>query len=116
VGTFSKQFLSAAVSGLPILLPLTSSPGTIVHAPPVAGSLDEVWIWGHNYSATPVVATFEMGTGPAFSGSLMKVTIPAGEGMFQIFPGLVFASGVGIRCFTATSGTCAVEGFVNRVV
>ena len=112
---YTKAFLSASVSGNQILIPTTSSPGTIVHAPPTPGAIDEVWLWGENHSAAPVLLTFEIGTGPAFSGTVLKVTLPAAEGLFQIMPGLPFASGVGIRCFAATSGATAIAGFVNRI-
>ena len=114
MATFSKTMLNQAVSGTPILIAATATPGTSIHLPAVAGEIHEVWMWATNVHTAAVVLTVEFGG--ATSGFVQKVTIPAAEGLFSIVPGIPILSGVTVKAFAATANVVNVWGFVNKIV
>ena len=113
MSVYSKQMLNQAVSGTPVLIAATSTPGTSIHLPAIAGVIDETWLWATNVHTAAVVLTIEWGG--TTSGFVQKVTIPAAEGLFQIVPGIPILSGVTVKAFAATANVINIWGFVNRI-
>ena len=74
--SYSKQLLSGSTNGRGILVAATATAGTLIHTA-VSGtsSLDEVWLYAHNTSASAVKLTLEWG-GVTSPNDLIEVTIP----------------------------------------
>ncbi len=117
MATFTKQLLSGSTNGKGIKVVATATAGTLIHTA-VAGtsSLDEVWLYAHNTSATAVKLTIEYG-GVASPDDHIEVTIGAeGIGLILVAPGILLQNGLAIRAFAATANVLNIFGYVNRIV
>lgn len=116
MATFSKQLLSASTNGKAIKVAQTTTAGTLIHTA-VSGtsSLDEVWLWAQNTSASNVKLTVEWGEATAPDGNI-EVTVAAEAGLLLVVPGLLLNNGLTVRAFAATANVITIHGFVNRIV
>jgi len=118
MATFSKQILSGSTDGKAIKVAATATAGTTVHTgSSTATTLDEVWIYAVNTSASDVKLTIEWG-GTSAPDDLIEFTVKAENGLYLIIPGLILkgnATPLVIRAFAATANVITITGYVNRI-
>lgn len=112
--TISRQLLSGSTNGRGVKVAATATPGTLIHTAH-ATSLDEVWLWCVNSSASAVKLTVQFG-GTTDPDDSIEVGIDPESGLFLIVPGLVLSNSEVVRAFAATANVLAVHGYVNRLV
>lgn len=116
MATFSKQLLSGSTNGKGILVAATATAGTLIHTA-VSGtsSLDEIWLYANNTSASAVKLTLEWGEATAPNGNI-EINIGAeGTGMILIAPGILLQNALTVRAFAATANVINIFGYVNRI-
>jgi hypothetical protein len=118
MATFSKQILSGSTDGKAIKVAATATAGTTIHTgSSTATTLDEVWIYAVNTSASDVKLTIEWG-GVASPDDHIEYTVKAENGLYLIIPGLILkgnATPLVIRAFAATANVITLSGYVNRI-
>jgi hypothetical protein len=117
MATYSKQLLSGSTNGKGIKVAATATAGTLIHTA-VSGtsSLDEIWLYGHNTSASSVKLTLEWG-GVAAPDDHIEITIgPEGTGLILVAPGILLQNGLVVRAFAGTANVLNIFGYVNRIV
>ena len=118
MATFSKQILSGSTDGRGILVAATATAGTIIHtASTTTTTLDEIWLYAVNTSASAVKLTIEYG-GVTAPNDHIEFTVPAEAGLYLIVSGLLIkgnATPLVVRAFAATTNVVVVHGYVNRI-
>ena len=118
MATFSKQILSGSTDGKAIKVAATATAGTTIHTgSSTATTLDEVWIYAVNTSASDVKLTIEWG-GVASPDDHIEYTVKAENGLYLIVPGLILngnATPLVVRAFAATANVITLSGYVNRI-
>jgi len=121
MATLSKLCLQPAGStgtGLAIKVATTETAGTAIHtASTTATTIDEIWLYAVNTSASSVKLTIEWGEATAPDGNI-EVTVQPEAGLVTIIPGLLLqgnASAKVVRAFAATANVICIHGFVNRI-
>ena len=116
MATFTKTLLSGSTNGKAIKVVATATAGTTIHTA-VSGtaSLDEVWLYAHNSSASTVKLTLEWGEATAPDGNI-EINIGAeGTGLVLVAPGLLLQNSLVIKAFAATANVVTLTGYVNRI-
>ena len=116
MATFTKTLLSGSTNGKAIKVAQTATAGTTIHTA-VSGtaSLDEVWLYAHNSSASTVKLTLEWGEATAPDGNI-EINIGAeGTGLVLVAPGLLLQNSLVIKAFAATANVVTLTGYVNRI-
>lgn len=116
MATYSKQLLNGSTNGKAIKVAASATPGTTIHTA-VSGtsSLDEVWLYAHNTSASAVKLTIEWGEATAPDGNI-EINIGAeGTGPILISPGFLLQNGLVIKAFAGTANVINIFGYVNRI-
>ena len=121
MATFTKKTLEPAGStgtGLGIKVAQTATAGTAIHTgSATATTIDEVWLYAVNSSATAVKLTLEWGEATAPDGNI-EFTVPAESGLYLITPGLLLqgnATAKVVKAFAGTANVIIIHGFVNRI-
>ena len=121
MATFTKKTLEPAGStgtGLGIKVGATATAGTAIHTgSATATTIDEVWLYAVNSSATAVKLTLEWGEANAPDGNI-EFTVPAESGLYLITPGLLLqgnATAKVVKAFAGTTNVIVIHGFVNRI-
>ena len=121
MATFTKKTLEPAGStgtGLGIKVAATSTAGTAIHTgSATATTIDEVWLYAVNSSASSVKLTLEWGEATAPDGNI-EFNVPAESGLYLITPGLLLqgnATAKVVKAFAATTNVIIIHGFVNRI-
>lgn len=121
MATFTKLALQPAGStgtGLGVKVAATATAGTAVHtASATATTIDEIWLYAVNTSATSVKLTIEWGQADAPDGNI-EVTVLPEAGLVTVIPGLVLqgnATAKVVKAFAGTANVIVVHGFVNRI-
>lgn len=121
MATYSKLCLQPTAvtgTGLGIAVAANSSPGTAIHtASSTATTIDEVWLYAVNSSASSVKLTVQYG-GTTDPNDYIEVTILPEAGLVTVLPGLLLqgnATPKVVRAFAATANVLVVHGFVNRI-
>lgn len=121
MATFSKLTLQpagTAGTGLGIKVAATATAGTAVHtASTVSTTIDEIWLYAVNSSASDVKLTIEWGEATAPDGNI-EYTVKAENGLYLVIPGLLLqGNGTAkvVRAFAATANVIVVHGYVNRI-
>jgi len=118
VATYSKLILSASTDGRAIKVAATSSSGTTIHTgSATATTIDEVWLYAYNSSASAVVLTIQWG-GTTSVDDDIKLSIPVTSGLTLVVPGLLIkgnATPLVVRAYAATTNVVTVSGYVNRI-
>jgi hypothetical protein len=117
MATFTKTLLSGSTNGKGIKVVETATAGTLIHTA-VSGtsSLDEVWLYAHNTSASVVKLTLEWG-GVAAPDDHIEVNVGVdGTGLILVAPGILLQNGLVIRAFAGTANVLNIFGYVNRIV
>jgi hypothetical protein len=111
--TYSKVKLSASTDGKGIKVAATATPGTLLHTAH-ATSLDEIWLYCVNTSATAVKLTVEYGSATAPDDNI-EVTVPAEAGLLLVLPGILLTNSLTVKAFAGTTNVLVCHGFVNRI-
>lgn len=118
MATFSKQILSGSTDGKQIKVAATATAGTTIHTgSTTTTTLDEVWLYAVNTSASDVKLTIEWG-GTTSPDDLIEYTVKAENGLYLIVPGLILkgnATALVVRAFAATANVICISGYVNRI-
>lgn len=116
MATYTKTLLSGGTNGKSIKVAATSTAGTLIHTA-VSGtsSMDEIWLYAHNSSASQVKLTIEWGEATAPDGH-MEVNLAAeGTGLVLITPGILLQNSLVVRAFAGTANVVTINGYVNRI-
>lgn len=116
MATFTKTLLSGSTNGKAIKVAATATAGTTIHTA-VSGtaSLDEVWLYAHNSSASSVKLTLEWGEATAPDGNI-EINIGAdGTGLVLVAPGILLQNSLVIKAFAGTANVITLTGYVNRI-
>ena len=113
--TFTKAILSGSTSGKGVLVVQTATAGTLIHTA-VAGavSLDEIWLYAVNTSASSVKLTIEYGSATAPNDNIEVVVLPE-AGLVTVLPGLLMNGGLTVKAFAGTASVITIHGFVNQI-
>lgn len=118
MATYSKQILSGSTDGKAIKVAATASSGTTIHtASTTTTTLDEVWLYAVNSSASDVKLTIQWG-GTTSPDDDIEYTVKAENGLYLIVPGLILkgnATALVVRAFAGTANVITVSGYVNRI-
>ena len=118
MATFSKTILSGSTDGKGIKVAQTATAGTLIHTgSSTATTLDEIWLYAVNTSASSVKLTIEWGEATAPDGNI-EVTVLPEAGLLTIVAGLLIkgnATPLTVRAFAATTNVIVMHGFVNRI-
>lgn len=118
MATFSKTILSGSTDGKGILVAATATAGTTIHTgSTTTTTLDEMWLYAVNTSASDVKLTVEWGETTAPNGNI-EFTVKAENGLYLIVPGLILkgnATALVVRAFAATTNVIVIHGYVNRI-
>jgi hypothetical protein len=116
MATFTKTLLSGSTNGKAIKVAATATAGTTIHTA-VSGtsSLDEIWLYATNTSASTVKLTLEWGEATAPDGNI-EINIGAeGTGLVLVAPGILLQNSLVIKAFAATANVITLTGYVNRI-
>ncbi len=121
MATLSKLCLQPAGTtgtGLAVKVAATATAGTAIHtASSTSTTIDEIWLYAMNTSASSVKLTIEWGEATAPDGNI-ELTVQPEAGLVTIIPGLLLqgnASAKVVRAFAATANVITIHGFVNRI-
>ena len=121
MATFSKLCLQPAGTtgtGLAIKVAQTVTAGTTIHtASSASATIDEIWLYAVNSSASSVKLTIEWGEATAPDGNV-EVTVQPEAGLVTIIPGFLLqgnATPKVVKAFAATANVICIHGFVNRI-
>ena len=118
MATFSKTILSGSTDGRGIKVAATATAGTTIHTgSSTATTLDEIWLYAVNTSASDVKLTVEWG-GVSSPDDLIEYTVKAENGLYLIAAGLLIkgnATPLLVRAFAATANVIVIHGYVNRI-
>ena len=121
MATYSKVLLSGSTQGKAIKVAATTSgsAGTTIHATGTSTTtIDEVWLYAYNSSASSVTLTIQWGGVTAVDNEI-KLAIPATSGLTLVIPGLIL-TGTGaaantIAAYAGTTNVITISGYVNRI-
>jgi len=116
MATFTKTLLSGSTNGKAIKVVETATAGTTIHTA-VSGtsSIDEIWLYAHNSSASVVKLTLEWGEASAPDGNI-EINIGAeGTGLVLVSPGILLQNSLVVKAFAATANVITLTGYVNRI-
>ena len=121
MATLSKLCLQPAGTtgtGLAIKVAATATAGTAIHtASATATTIDEIWLYAVNTSASAVKLTIEWGEATAPDGNI-ELTVAAESGLVLVSPGLLLqgnATPKVVKAFAATANVITIHGYVNRI-
>jgi len=121
MATLSKLCLQPAGTtgtGLGIKVAATATAGTTIHtASATATTIDEIWLYAVNSSASSVKLTIEWGEATAPDGNV-EVTVLPEAGLVTIIPGFLLqgnATPKVVKAFAGTTNVICIHGFVNRI-
>jgi hypothetical protein len=118
MATFTKKILSNSTDGKAIKVAQTATAGTLVHTgSTTTTTLDEVWLYAVNTSASAVKLTIEWGEATAPDGNI-ELTVQPEAGLVTVIPGLLIkgnATALTVRAFAATANVITIHGFVNQI-
>jgi hypothetical protein len=118
MATFTKKVLSGSTDGKAIKVAATATAGTTIHTgSTTTTTLDEIWLYAVNTSASAVKLTIEWG-GTASPDDHIELTVQPEAGLVTVAPGLLIkgnATALVVRAFAATANVITIHGFVNQI-
>ena len=118
--TYTKVLLSGSTQGAGIKVTGTASGSHVtVHTTGTSSTtIDEVWIYATNTSASAVALTIEYGRTTSPDNTIIQTIAPQ-SGMVLCLPGLVLTGSGSVAssvyAFAGTGNVIVVYGFVNRI-
>ena len=116
--TFTKKILSGSTDGKAIKVVQTATAGTTIHTgSATATTLDEVWLYAVNSSASAVKLTIEWG-GVSSPDDLIELSVAAESGLVLVTAGLLIkgnATPLVVKAFAATANVILIHGYVNQI-
>ena len=120
MATFTKSLLSGSTDGMGVKVasaytPMTV-PGTTVIHQAVSGtsSLDEIWLYAINTSASDVTLGLQWGGG-SMPDDVINITLPAYGGLTMVAPGLLLNNSQTVYAGASTLNVVMIHGYVNRI-
>jgi hypothetical protein len=118
MATFTKNILSGSTDGKAIKVAATATAGTTIHTgSATATTLDEVWLYAVNSSASDVKLTLEWGEATAPDGNI-ELSVAAESGLVLLVSGLLIkgnATPLVVKAFAATANVILIHGYVNQI-
>jgi hypothetical protein len=118
MATFTKNILSGSTDGKAIKVAATATAGTTIHTgSATATTIDEVWLYAVNSSASDVKLTLEWGEATAPDGNI-ELSVAAESGLVLLVPGLLIkgnATPLVVKAFAATANVILIHGYVNQI-
>mgnify|MGYP003638671092 FL=1 len=124
MATLTKHLFSEieAISSRRFVVKSTeASAANIFHVTPNTNSLDEMWIYAHNFGAADIQVSFMWGLTSMPSTSAtdihegVDITVPFKSGRALIFDGVLMSHGLSAAAYANTAGSVSIDGFVNRI-
>ncbi len=118
MATFTKKILSGSTDGKAVKVAATATAGTLIHTgSTTTTTLDEVWLYAVNSSASAVKLTIEWGEATAPDGNI-ELSVAAESGLVLVVPGLLLkgnATALTVKAFAATANVICVHGYINQI-
>jgi hypothetical protein len=118
MATFTKKILSGSTDGKAIKVAATATAGTTIHTgSATTTTIDEVWLYAVNSSASAVKLTIEWGEATAPDGNI-ELSVAAESGLVLVVPGLLIkgnATPLVVKAFAATANVVMLHGYVNQI-
>ena len=118
MATFTKKILSGSTDGKAVKVAATATAGTTIHTgSATTTTLDEIWLYAVNSSASSVKVTIEWGQADAPDGNI-EVTVLPEAGLVTVIPGLLIkgnATPLVVKAFAGTTNVICIHGFVNQI-
>ena len=118
MATFTKQILSGSTNGKAIKVAEDATAGTLIHTgSATVTTLDEVWLYAVNSSASDVKLTIEWGEATDPDGNI-ELSVTAEAGLVLVVPGFLLqgnATPKVVRAFAGTANVILLHGYVNRI-
>ena len=118
MATFTKKILSGSTDGKAIKVAATATAGTTIHTgSTTTTTLDEVWLYAVNSSASTVKLTIEWGEATAPDGNI-ELTVQPEAGLVTVIPGLLIkgnATALVVKAFAGTANVICIHGYVNQI-
>ena len=118
MATFTKKILSGSTDGKAVKVAATATAGTLIHTgSTTTTTLDEVWLYAVNSSASSVKLTIEWGEANAPDGNI-ELSVAGESGLVLVVPGLLLkgnATALTVKAFAATANVICVHGYVNQI-
>jgi hypothetical protein len=118
MATFTKKILSGSTDGKAVKVAATATAGTTIHTgSATTTTLDEVWLYAVNSSASAVKLTIEWGEAAAPDGNI-ELSVAAESGLVLVVPGLLIkgnATPLVVKAFAATTNVVMLHGYVNQI-
>ena len=118
MATFTKKILSGSTDGKAIKVDQDVTAGTLIHTgSATATTIDEIWLYAVNSSASSVKLTIEWGEATAPDGNI-ELSVAAESGLVLVVPGLPIqgnATALEVRAFAATADVILLHGYVNQI-
>lgn len=119
MATFTKKILSESTNGKAVKVAATSiASGTAIHTgSTTVTTIDEVWLYAVNTSASAVKLTIGWG-GTSDPDDLIELTVQPEAGLVTVAPGLLIkgaATALVVRASAATANVITIHGFVNQI-
>ena len=122
--TLTKHLLSEieAISGRRFVISSTeASAANVFHVTPNVTSIDEMWVYAHNYGSSDVQVSFMWAlTGmPSTSATditeAVDITVPFKSGRALVFDGVLMPHSLSAAAYANVAGSISIDGFVNRI-
>jgi hypothetical protein len=118
MATFTKNILSGSTDGKAIKVAATATAGTTIHTgSATATTIDEIWLYAVNSSASDVKLTLEWGEATAPDGNI-ELSVAAESGLVLLVSGLLIkgnATPLVVKAFAATANVILIHGYVNQI-
>jgi hypothetical protein len=118
MATFTKQILSGSTDGKAVKVAATATAGTLIHTgSATVTTLDEVWLYAVNSSASDVKLTIEWGEATAPDGNI-ELSVTAESGLVLVVPGLLIkGKRLNLRFgrLLLLLNVICIHGYVNQI-
>jgi hypothetical protein len=111
--SITKMILSGSTNGKGIIVAGTGTASADVIHTAHATSLDEVWLYASNNSATAIKLTIEWGDADVDDN--IELAIPGESGLVLVIPGLILTGSEDIQAFAETTNVITIHGYCNRI-
>tara|TARA_R110000765_G_scaffold128347_1_gene226475 strand:+ start:50 stop:430 length:381 start_codon:yes stop_codon:yes gene_type:complete len=125
MAALTKHLLSEidAMSGRRFIITSnTASAANVFHVTREAyPSIDEMWVYAHNFGASDVQVSFMWGmtsmptTSATDIAHGVDITIPFKSGRALIFDGVLMPHSLSAAAYADVSSSISIDGFVNRI-